>query len=151
MGWTGHFLAEKYHASMPQWTKYKSEITCTQWNPSRTSAMYFCEISCNLCIYFHSWRQKEQNMIQLLGDFVPKTSYQGFAPGPCWGLPSPGSSDLPPLKYWICHCMRISGITDGISLCRNRSEKWLDGVETSACDMRKHEWTQTLQSTCIEK
>ena len=30
-----------------------------------------------------------EKMLQLLGDFVPQTPYQGFAPGPHWGTSVP--------------------------------------------------------------
>ena len=31
---------------------------------------------------------ENENVLQLLGDFVPQTLYRGSAPGPSWGIPS---------------------------------------------------------------
>jgi len=40
-------------------------------------------------------------MLQLLGDFVPQTPYQSFAPGPHWGTSDPPAADACIKWQWI--------------------------------------------------
>ena len=37
---------------------------------------------------------ENENMLQLLGDFVPQTPYRGSAPGPRWGTSVPQTPSL---------------------------------------------------------
>jgi len=44
---------------------------------------------------------ENENMLQLLGDFVPQTPYRGSAPGPRWGTSVPQTPSLVQFKIFL--------------------------------------------------
>ena len=65
-----------------------------------TFSLYFRRNSLKLG---QNYAYRNPKLLQLLGDFVPQTSYRSFTPGPQWGLLSPQTptQDVPHIFYQV--------------------------------------------------
>jgi len=60
------------------------EVMSFRMSTRVTATVVCCILTQILCVV-------SQKKLQLLGDFVPHSSYRGSAPGPCWGRPPAGA------------------------------------------------------------
>jgi len=84
-------------------------LTFTLWIISKHQLLLgcysvYCKISliCAKQIKLSSkFAIENENMLQLLGDFVPQTPYRGSAPGPRWGTSVPQTPSLVQFKIFL--------------------------------------------------
>ena len=60
------------------------EVMSFRMSTRVTATVVCCILTQILCVV-------SRKKLQLLGDFVPHSSYRGSAPGPCWGRPPAGA------------------------------------------------------------